>query len=186
MKSPPDLGTTFFELSVSDVKARLYPLTKFTKFLEWLIERLPRDLIAIQIIPQNNVIIINEKSGEYKALSEDPSFLLAMQPQLKRGGWFYLEAALVRHTGDREARLFGRGGRSGDEAFDIPIPSNLRGTVREVFYLPGPVTNVFWSPMRAPGFFSQSPLLIHRISTVESYLRRAHRVVLTLWSLRGG
>lgn len=170
---------------VSQVKERLYPLTPFTELLEWLIERLPRKRVAVRLAPQNSVTEIDGEAGEYKAVSESPSFQVEMRPEFARGGWFYLEAALVRHTGDREARFFGKGGVNGDEKFDIPIPSNLRGTVREVFDLPGPVTALFWAPMRAPGYFSQSTLLIHRISAVESFLRRAHRVFLTLLSLRG-
>jgi GT2 family glycosyltransferase len=170
---------------VLQVKDRLYPLTPFTKFLERLIERLPRRRVSVRLIPQEAVAEIDGKIGEYKAVTESPSFLVEIQPEFAKGGWFYLEAALVRHTGDREARLFGRGGRGGETEFEIPIPSNLRGTVREVLYLPGPVATLFWAPMRAPGFFSQSSLLIHRISAAESFLRRAHRVVLTLLSLRG-
>lgn len=170
---------------MSRVKARLYPLTPLTQFLEWLIERLPRKLIAVQLYPQDNVAEIDRKAGDYKAISKDPTFRVEIDPLFAKGGWFYLEAALVRHTGDREARIFGTGTHNGNAAFEIPIPSNLRGTVREVFLLPNPVTSLFWAPMRAPGFFSQSCLLVHRISAAESFLRRAHRVGLTLWSLRG-
>ena len=170
---------------VSRVKARLYPLTPFTQFLEWLIERLPRKRVAVRLTPQANVAEIDEMAGEYKAISEEPSFQVEIDPLFAKGGWFYLEAALVRHTGDREARFFGKGGRDRRSAFEIPIPSNLRGTVREVFYLPGPVSSLSWAPMHAPGFFSQSCLLVHRISAAESFLRRAHRVVLTLISMRG-
>lgn len=170
---------------VSRVKARLYPLTPFTKFLEWLIERLPRKLVRMLLTPGANVAEIDAATGAYKAVSEEPSFRVEMDPLLFRGGWYYLEAALVRHTGDREARFFGRGGRDAQSGFEIPIPSNLRGTVREVFYLPGPVRSLSWAPMRAPGYFSQSYLLIHRISAVESFLRRGHRVLLTLFSMRG-
>lgn len=174
------------ECSVKDVKERLYPLSKITKGLEWLIERLPRKRVTVKLSPLANVVEIDERSGEFKATSKEPVFKIEIDPLLAKGGWFYLEAALVRHTGDREARLFGKGGDNGDSAFEIPIPSNLRGTVREVFYLPGSVSFLYWSPTSAPGFFSQSCLLIHRITAIESFLRRAHRVVLTLLSMRGG
>lgn len=171
---------------VSRVKARLYPLTPFVQFLEWLIERLPRKLVLMRLKPQDNIIEIGEKTGEYRAISEEPYFQVEVDPELARGGWFYLEAALTRHTGDREARFFGKEGDKGHSEFEIPIPSNLRGTVREVLYLPGPVVSLCWSPMQAPGFFSQSELLVHRISVVESFFRRAYRVVLVLLSMRGG
>lgn len=170
---------------VSQVKARLYPLTPFVQFLEWLIERLPRKLIVMRLKPQDGIIEIDGKIGEYKAISDEPAFRVEIDPVLAKGGWFYLEAALTRHTGDREARFFGKGGDKGHSEFEIPIPSNLRGSVREVLYLPGPVVSLCWAPMRVPGFFSQSDLLVHRISVVESFFRRAYRVVLTLWSMRG-
>jgi len=184
METRSSLPLTDAEL-VSRVKARLFPLTPFTQFLEWLIELLPRKRVAVRLTPQANVAEIDEMAGEYKAMSEEPSFHIEIEPLFAKGGWFYLEAALVRHTGDREASLFGRGGDNEGSAFEIPIPSNLRGTVREVFYLPGPVVSLSWAPMRATGFFSQSQLLIHRISAVESFLRRSQRVVLALLSLRG-
>lgn len=184
MKEVPSSSPLTDAELVSQVKARLYPLTPFTQFLEWLIERLPRKRAAVRLTPQDNIAEIDEKAGEYKAISKEPSFQVEMDRLLAKGGWFYLEAALVRHTGDREARFFGMGG-DGYSEFEIPIPSNLRGTVREVFYLPAPVRSLSWAPMRAPGFFSQSFLLIHRISAAESFLRRVHRVVLTLMSMRG-
>ncbi|MBU2739704.1 glycosyltransferase family 2 protein [Acidithiobacillus concretivorus] len=153
--------------------------------MEWWIERLPRRLVSVRLVPQENVAEIDGLSGEYKGISEWPSLSVEITSDFAKGGWFYLEAALVRHTGDREARFFGKSGDDACTEFEIPISSNLRGSIREVFYLPGPVATLFWSPMRAPGFFSQSHLLVHRISGVESFFRRTHRVVETLVALRG-
>lgn len=163
------------------VKSRLFPLPPFVRFLESVIEQLPRRFVQVHLDPFCDVAILDGELGEYKATGERPSFSLELTPELVQGGWFYLEAALVRHTGDREARLYGLDG----DGFEIPIPSNLRGTVREVFFLSGSVSQLYWSPMNVSGFFSQSPLLLHRISPLESFLRRAHRVILSLWNSPG-
>lgn len=171
---------------VLQVKGRLLPLTPFASFLESLVELLPRRFVPVRLVPQENVAEIDGLSGEYKGISEWPCLSVEMTTEFAKGGWFYLEAALVRHTGDREARIYGKSGDDVSSAeFQIPIPSNLRGSIREVFYLPSPVISLFWSPMQAPGFFSQSHLLVHRISAMESFFRRTHRVLETLWAVRG-
>lgn len=185
MKTAPLSQSRLDSDLVSQVKGRLLPLTPFASLLESLIELLPRHLVHVRLVPQENVLEIDGLSGEYKGIAEFPSLSVEITSDFAKGGWFYLEAALVRHTGDREARLFGKSGADASTEFEIPIPSNLRGSIREVFYLPGPVTALFWSPMQAPGFFSQSHLLVHRISAMESFFRRTHRVVETLLAVRG-
>ncbi len=169
---------------VQRVKNRLYPLTPFTKALEFLVECLPRQLVDVALEPDRDVLALTD--GEYRANGERPSFAVRLQPPSLGGGWFYLEAALVRHTGDRDA-LFQGSRRATDGTlveFEIPIPSNLRGSVREVIRIPAGVESLFWIPMRAPGYFAQSELLLHRVSGLEAWLRRAHRVLLSLWQQR--
>ncbi|MEL5849773.1 MAG: hypothetical protein U7M05_10465, partial [Candidatus Igneacidithiobacillus chanchocoensis] len=152
--------------------------------MEKLIELLPRRWVPIRLEPRSDVAELGSGKGEFRATGKHPSFSIALTPTIARGGWFYLEAALVRHTGEREARLHGQLADGLGTTFEIPIPSNLRGTVREVFYLHGPVASLYWSPMSGPGFFSQSTLLVHKISRLESLFRRLHRVGLTLWNQR--
>ena len=168
---------------VRRVKARLYPLTPFSKFLEYLVERLPRRLVDLRLQPAEDLAPLGD--GEYRSTGKNPSFTIAPTPLIVAGGWYYLEAALVRHTGDREALIYGLGPEPKGEEFSCPIPSNLRGTIREVMFIPPRAQRVCWSPMREPGFFSQSELLVHRISRLEAWLRRAHRVLLTALQLRG-
>lgn len=170
---------------LGQVKSRLLPLSPMACALEWLIERLPRRLIEVELKPAEGVAVLNESKGEFKATSDSPRFEMTLEPATFQGGWHYLEAALVRNNGNREASIradiiCGEGKGS----FIIPIPTNLRGTVREVFYLPSNVTALHWSPTAAPGFFSQSQMLIHKITPLESTLRRLSRVVFDLWRFR--
>jgi O-antigen biosynthesis protein len=166
---------------VGQIKSRLLPLSPLMLVLEWLIERLPRQLIRIELKPTDHVAVINESQGEYEATGNTPSFEMIFAPALPQRGWYYLEAALVRNNGNREAGI--RADIRG-ESITIPIPTNLRGTVREVFYLPSNVTALHWSPTAAPGFFSQSQLLLHKITPLESTLRRISRVLFDLWRFR--
>lgn len=176
--------TIALEPLLGQVKSRLLPLSPLESTMEWLIERLPRRLIRVELKPDDDVAAINESKGEYKATSNAPSFEMTFAPASHQDGWYYLEAALVRNNGSREAniRAYIRG--EGKESITIPIPTNLRGTVREVFYLPPNVTALHWSPTAALGFFSQSQLLLHKITPLESTLRRMCRVLFDLWRFR--
>jgi len=168
----------------AQIKARLLPLSPLGKAMEWLVERLPRRLIRIVLKPTNDIEAINESKGEYKAISKAPSFEMMFMSASPQGGWYYLEAALVRNNGSREASIRADIRDEYIESITLPIPTNLRGTVREVFYLPCNVTALYWLPTTAPGFFSQSQFLLHKISPVESTLRRLCRVLFDLWRFR--
>jgi glycosyltransferase involved in cell wall biosynthesis len=176
--------TVALEPFPGQVKLRLLPLSPLTSALERLIERLPRRLIRVELKPTDDVAVINESKGEYKATGNSPSFEMTFAPASPQAGWHYLEAALVRNNGSREAsiRAYIRG--ESKECITILIPTNLRGTVREVFYLPPNVTALHWSPTAAPGFFSQSQLLLHKITPLESTLRRVSRVLFDLWRFK--
>lgn len=176
--------TVALESFLGQVKSRLLPLSPLTCALEWLIERLPRRLIKVELKPADGVAVLNESKGEFKANSDSPSFEMTLVPASSQGGWHYLEAALVRNNGSREACIRADIRGEGKESITIPIPTNLRGTVREVFYLPPNVTALQWSPTAAPGFFSQSQMLIHKITPLESTLRRLSRVIFDLWRFR--
>ncbi|NTU99459.1 hypothetical protein HGA64_05670, partial [Candidatus Falkowbacteria bacterium] len=169
---------------IEQVKSRLLPLTPWESILEWLVERLPRLLIRVDLTPNDNIVVVNESKGEYRGITNAPSFEMTFAPAPHHGGWYYLEAALVRNNGSREASIHVDRGR-GDKKTTLPIPANLRGTVREVFFLPADAVALQWAPTAAPGFFSQSQLLIHKITPLESTLRRMYRVLFDLWRFRG-
>jgi O-antigen biosynthesis protein len=169
---------------VDAVKARLLPLAPREAAMERLIEKFPRRPVASRLVPFDGVTVVDEKKGEYKSSGADACFALNLDDPDRRGGWFYVEAALVRHNGNRLASLRVETSDKADRSFDWPITTNLRGSVREVVYLPPDVTRLLWFPTGAPGFFSHSPLLVHKISWFEGAARRLHRVLLSTGQYR--
>jgi len=165
--------------SALGIKLRLLPPTAFEAFVERWLERLPRQRMAARLIPGAGVTAVAGSDEDFKAESGAPGFELVLDAPRSAAGWLYIEGALVRHSGDRQARL--EIYLSDDEqALVWPITTNLRGTVREVVYLPANTRRLCWFPTGSPGFFSQSALLVHRIGALESVVRRAHRVWRTL------
>ena len=164
------------------VKSRLLPLSGPDAALEQFIEWLPRRCISASLRVLQDIATIDADRGEYKATGTHPCFELILDDTLRGGVWLYLEAALVRNNGDRAARL--QVERGAAEPLNWPITTNLRGSVREVLRLPTGVTRLLWFPTSSPGYFSQSPVLVHRIGVLESAARRWHRVVLTTRQFR--
>jgi len=149
----------------------------WVKLLESLLLLLPRRWIAVTLRPETDIKSIDPIRGEWAAMGADPRFSLKWGSATIQSGWYYLEAALTRHTGNRVARLYFDLGDGVGAASHIPIPSNRRGSVREVFYLPKGVRNLFWSPCQSAGRFTQSALIIHRITWMESFYRRLARAL---------
>jgi O-antigen biosynthesis protein len=165
---------------VDAVKSRLLPLAPREAAMERFIERFPRRWVTADLTPLKSIAVIDAGKGEYRSAGTDACFVLTLDGVGQEGGWFYVEAALVRHNGNRLACLKVETTDSSDRRFDWPITTNLRGSIREVIYLPPNLKRLLWHPTCAPGFFSQSPLRIHRISFFESVARRLHRVVVTI------
>ena len=168
------------------VKARLLPLSPGDAAMERFIEVFPRHRVAAGLVPLDGIAVIDERKGEYKSTGTGCCFVLTLDSGGSRGGWYYVEAALVRHNGSRFANLRVEMADRADRRFDWPITTNLRGSIREVVYLPPNATRLLWFPTGAPGFFSQSPLLVHKISRIESAARRLHRVVDLIGRFRRG
>ena len=179
-------GVTYIDHARADaVKMRLLPLSPGDAAMERFIEAFPRRRIAAALVPLHRIAVIDEDKGEYKATGTGACFVLALSDDGHQGGWYYVEAALVRHNGNRLANLRVETVDTLDRRFDWPVTTNLRGSIREVIHLPPNVARLLWFPTFAPGFFSQSPLLIHRISRFESIARRLHRVVDTIDKFKG-
>ena len=140
--------------------------------------------MQLELEAAQEVEVIDASKGDYKSTGNTPSFAMTFAPASLQSGWYYLEAALVRNNGSREASICADIRHAGKESIAIPIPTNLRGTVREVFYLPPNIIALRWIPTAAPGYFSQSHLLLHRITFLESALRRISRVIFDLWRFR--
>lgn len=160
-----------------DVREKLLPLPRWVRLLESLLLLLPRTWISISLYPGENIRPIDPARGEWAAMAANSQFELKWESNDIRAGWYYLEAALTRHAGDRVARLYVELRDGVGKSNPIPIPSNRRGSIREVFYLPKSVGALFWSPCQSAGRFTQSPLIIHRITWLESFYRRLARVL---------
>lgn len=157
-----------------DVKSRLLPLSPLESLFERLLECLPRTWFSVDLAPHEGVDIVDPARGSFRASTGRPRLAISFNQKQYKPGWYYLEAALTRHTGSRQAWIEYELNAS---VCQIPVPSNLRGSVREVLHLPAGASHFCWVATGAPGFFSQSPLLFHRISALESWLRRFHRVM---------
>ncbi len=162
----------------ASVKALLYPLTPLESIFEQLIERLPRSWLKIDFQVQKGSLVEQLGPREFLSGSERPWLKIVVADSVW-GGWYYLEAALTRNTGSREAFL-GMTLKSG-VSVEIPVPSNLRGSVREVFYVPSGAQDLTFMATAAKGFFTIAGLEIHRISSLEACLRQAHRVWIDFW-----
>lgn len=163
-----------------DVKALLLPLSRFESFLENLIELLPRHKKKVTLTPLKEIEVLSQMKGEFRSTGNAPTFTMDLAGSIK-SGWYYLEAALMRNNGSRVASIVAD---FGGDTQKLLIPSILRGSIREVIFLPEGVKQLMWIPTAAPGFFSQSPLQLHQISQIESIFRRVYRVIYDLWRFR--
>ena len=157
------------------------PLPIWEAILERLIELLPRTFIPLNCEGNNDIIPLKHQSGFFQVIGKSPKFTLHHW-RLHQRGWFYIEGALVRNNGDR--RAYFQLELKDQTLLTIPVPTNLRGTIREVIFIPADIQSIYWLPTTSPGYFSQSPLLVHKISSLESSLRRLYRVLCDLKQLR--
>ncbi len=151
------------------------------KRIEYLIELLPRMRYKVKIDPIQELAVLNANKGQFKSLGHSPRFELLPEFEYK-GGWYYLETALTNNNGNREANLYALNDTGYEQI--IPIPSNLRGSVREVIWISHDTISLFWSPTASFGYFSQSQMLLHKITWFESYLRRIFRIMFDYWRFK--
>lgn len=172
---------TDYESAIA-TRDRLLPPNAIEKKLQALIELLPRELVGSALRPLENIRAIDSRTGLYLSGGDAPIFEIETAEFLS-SGWYYLEVALTRNNGGRKAHLFFE--YEDQRAHDrILIPSNLRGSVREVFFIPSGIKRLLWQPTTARGLFTQSPFVLHRISVTEAALRRWYRVLVDRWRFR--
>jgi glycosyltransferase involved in cell wall biosynthesis len=169
---------------IREVQSKLLPPSPVERVLERIIMMLPRKFLKVELIPEGDLENIDPEKGRYELTGNDPRFSMEIGSNPPREGWYYLEAALTRPNGDRTAKIYVDRGRGYSESECIFIPSNLRGSIREVFYLPSDVRALRWDPAESSGVFTQSPLVIHRITGLESFFRRAWRVLFDILRFR--
>lgn len=170
--------------NLNKVYEMLTPLSPFAQWGEHVLTLLPRLSFLTSLTIESNVVVVSFESSSFRATKNPPLFKLEFESKIIPHGWFCLEAKLTRHNGNRIAKLFYALGNGSNESDYISIPTNRRGTIREVFFLPKGIQAIRWQPMEASGLFQQSPLIIHKISWLESYCRRAWRVIGDLWKHR--
>lgn len=173
--------------SFSEIKQQLLPLTPLQAALEALVEHLPRHRLQMKLKPLSQIQVQNEAIGTYVSTGNSPTFSVITTTRWIVG-WYYFETALARNSGSRSAYINcyadGRSHSSSEPLVTIPIASNLRGTVREVIFIPAGVHEIEWIPTQSRGPFKQDPILLHRICNLESGLRRWHRVLSDIWRFR--
>jgi GT2 family glycosyltransferase len=180
MKQPSDDQLATTSAASGEVKARLFPASSLETKMEAWLERLPRQHLSVTLVPQQDLVCVNAARGEYRSVGRAPRFKLHSSGTFS-AGWYYLETSLTRNNGSRSAKLIAH---TANGPLETLVPSILRGTVREVFYLAQGVQSLIWQPTEAPGFLTQAPVLLHKISTFESAARRCYRVVGDLWRHR--
>ncbi|MHB1656202.1 MAG: hypothetical protein ACYCSZ_07585 [Burkholderiales bacterium] len=98
---------------IGNVRKMLLPAPPpFVQWLERVLLLLPSQFHPITLIPESDIRIIHADNGDYYATGDHPCFQLTPELVAQSAGWFYLEAALVRHGGNRIAKLYvdlGRG-----------------------------------------------------------------------------
>ena len=165
-----------------NVVNRLTPLSFWANFFDSLLKMLPRTNKQIAFLPITKIVVLDLDLASFSSEHEPPTFKLSFTDAKKSYGWFYLEASVARHTGNRLAKL--RFDLNNAEQHVLEIPSNLRGTIREVIYIPKNTLEMFWQPSMGIGRFSQPTFILHQITGLESFYRRLWRVLGDYWPNR--
>jgi len=92
---------------ITNVRKILLPAPPpFVQWLERALRLLPSQFHPVQPLPISAVKAINLDNGDYYATGNHPCFQLIAESSRPAAGWFLLEAALVRHGGNRIAKLY--------------------------------------------------------------------------------
>lgn len=180
MTSPSQVDAT------QQVKARLLPPPRWKALIEACLERLPRRQFIPRLQPLSQLVAVPGGPGRWRSTGDDPAFVLAFDHDEIPTGWVYLECALQRSMGNRLARLYVDRGQGFMAAEGMFVPSNLRGSVRELIFIPSDAVALRWDPCEARGFFTQSPLVFTQIGGLERTVRMADRLATHRGLLRGG
>ncbi|WP_130471104.1 glycosyltransferase [Candidatus Magnetaquicoccus inordinatus] len=172
------------EESVHSVQQKLHPLPPLFHWLEKVVTTcLPRQFCPVKLLPMHNVEAVDLLQGEFAATSSDPIFqIIPLQGHLS-GGWYYLEMLLTAKR-SVSAKLYFDNGQGFQDHHFVAIPSLQQGSVREVIRLPHPLFGLRWDPIEHSGPFQQSRMVLHRITFLESWIRRMVRVCRDWWRFR--
>lgn len=181
-------GDSQFIERVHAVKGQLLPLAAPIKLMETLVELLPRRITIANVKPLYDVQPIKEEGARRRwlSLSDTPRLLLNFDGPLP-SGWTYVEAAFRRSTGRRLAHLVvdGEDAQGTATSARVYLPSNLRGSVREIVYIPEGAKKVELVPFEGKGYFETSEIVFTKTSKVELHLRMLIRVMWLYWRQSG-
>lgn len=145
--------------------------------MEGLLESLPRTLVTLHCLKLFQIDCVHSDRREFRSIGSAPSMEMVAANDAFRKGWYFLEGSLIRNNGSRCAFLRLTPPVSRKKRLEIPIPTNRRGTLGEVVYFPHDVVAITFLPTASVGLFSlPTPLHLHRITWIESVVRRVHRV----------
>jgi len=170
---------------IQSVRRTLLPAPPLiVQWLEKALFLLPSKFVPVILKPESQIKVINSETGDFNAVADSPYFQIMTDAPDQFPGWYYFEMSLVRHGGNRIATLYVDAGRGYCKEDSVFVPSNRRGSICEVVFLPYGIKDLRWSPMETKGRFTQSPIIVHRITTIEAYLRRGWRAAADLWGMR--
>lgn len=92
-------------------------------------------------------------------------------------GWILLQGQLHRRGTDFSARLFVEVGKTKPKLYSYDIPVTRKGTILELFKLPGDINRILLQPMDSVGDFELDNLAITSIGTFERVYRMLRRVI---------
>lgn len=145
---------------------------------------LPRTRIQVILEPLAEIQSIDPSQGIWRSVGGDPRFNIELGNNNIPSGWYLLETSLLRHAGNTTPKLYYDVGQGLSEQSCIQVRCNRRGIIREVFYLPRYTRAMRWDPMETKGQFTQAELVLYKISSLESFIYRASRVIFHLWQSR--
>lgn len=181
-------GESEFIERVRAVKEQLLPLAVPINLIETLVERLPRRITIANAKPLYDVQPIKGEGTRKRwlSLSDMPRLLLEFDGPLP-SGWTYVEAAFRRSTGRRLAHLVvdGEDVQGAATTARVYLPSNLRGSVREIVYIPEGAKKLELVPFEGKGYFETSEIVFTKIGKIELYLRMLIRVMWLYWRQSG-
>lgn len=161
------------------VKRKLFPIAGYAVLLEYFLELLPRTFYRVRVKVMRGANKSELSRGLYKLQKKNACFTLKLNADRLFSGYYYFEFAQSLNSGNRNTYLDFYDGDS--QICSSLLAPNLRGSVREIVHVPGNFTNILLRYENAIGFVELSPIVIYRITFVESTIRMFVRAVFDTW-----
>jgi hypothetical protein len=131
--------------------------------------------IPLQLRPLAEVMPEGE-AARWQATGQHPRLELVSPAGGFPSGWLLLRGRLQRQGTDSTTRLVAavEGGRQ--RRCEYPVPVSLKGTIRELVWLPPGVARLEFQPMGSKGDFELPDLSLYRVNALEALVLRWRRV----------